>query len=306
MKLTIRKQLDYLSPTSFQQALECELEFYLMRMSGLQLVSLPQNEQMAVGCAFDAFVKSRISELLGKDVKLAKLLDTVDEQNLHLIPIGHQIFDLYEKYGCINVLLEEGIEDIELEYKQIIGGKEIPGTQTTLGGVKLFGKPDAEIKLHRPHDWKTTGWGSKSLKSPPPGYSECFHFGYRKGGHKSHLPMHMVNPKWSTQLIFYKWMRHGLAFDSFRGSIDLIIIPPDISSGIIVAQYRNEISSEEIKRIWEYVKKIWESFQEGVFQEPIPSLNLCEPYQNPKPCTCFCPVYKHSLGNELHRKIMGK
>jgi hypothetical protein len=302
MKLKIHKELEYFSPTSFLQACGCELEFYLLRLSGIPITRMPQNEQMAVGCAFDAFVKSRISELLGKEVFLAKLLETVEPQNAHLIPIAHDIFDTYESYGCVKMLLDQGIADIELEYKERIGGLEVPGSKSILGGVTLFGKPDAELQGGVPLDWKTSGYNFEGSKSPPAGYTRYIKKGYNQGAHPEKKNMEQVDMKWATQLAMYKWLRSGLTLHSFSSVIDLILIQ---GTEISVANYSLPIGDKFLVELWAKVLDTWSRFQEGSFIEPSPSSTLCEPYRQPKVCTCFCPLYKQFMTDPVHGFIRG-
>ena len=307
MHLTIRKQLEYLSPTSFLQSQDCELEFYLTRMAGIKIERMPQNEQMAVGCAFDAFVKSRISELLGKEVFLSKLLESVEPHNASIIQPAHLIFDQYSSFGCVDRLISEGISDIELSYQETIGGKKVPGSKTTLGGVNLFGKPDAELKSVTPLDWKTSGWKSDKPKSPPPGYVQFISKGYNVGFHKDRKTLEEIDKKWATQLVFYFWLRHGLILEEIAGAIDLILISGTLEEPeISVASYRSKISKIFVCDLWRKVSEIWKRFQEGEFTEPMPSHSLCEPFNNPKPCTCFCPLYSRYILDPVHSFIRRK
>lgn len=320
MKLEVIKPLEYLSPSSIGRILECPYSEYLLRCAGYQLPQMPQTEQMAIGSAFDAFVKAEISRLLGKEVKLAQLLESsVSKDNKHIIRYAHDLFNIYNYYGCVKQLMDEGIEDIELDIKKTVGGEKVSGTDFNLGGVPLFGKPDAMLSNNRPIDWKVNGWNSKTGQSPKPAYQRALEIKIKtndqgeiishtnagdKGRHNNYpLPMEYIDDKWALQLLVYYWLGSKIEIteDTLcpkEVGIEQIAIRPNT---ICLVRYRTTISKDFAKKIYDTVKKIWTMFETGEFPEPQPSFQTCEPYNNPKVCTMVCEAYKNKLGNEMER-----
>lgn len=300
LSLPIHRDLEYFSPTSYMET-NCEYSFYLTRMSEYLFPKMKQTEAMAIGCAFDAFCKAELAYSLGKTSErknlLAVLLQTVEEHNEHLISKGNELFELYNRWGLFDKLLEEGIEDVELV---IHSSLPVVGSVGNLGDVKLFGKPDAKLSGRKPLDWKVSGYGSRTGQSPKPGYYRClFGPGQDKGIHpKFGQPLELIDERWATQLVFYNWMQGNDTLD-MSGRIDQAAIRPGV---VAFASYNAKISPEFITTLRTDLTDKWQRFKQGLFKEPVPTREICEPYQQPRVCTIMCEYYKKIFHNDL---IMG-
>lgn len=293
MKLEVLKPLEYISYTSLSQWEACQHSFYQQRLSGLTLPGIEQTPQMAVGNAFDSFIKAEISRRIHKGddaVLFAKLIQTMDNKHASLIPIGKNTYEAYVKTGFLDNLLREGLDNVEIDKKV-----------TLPNGVRVYIKPDA-VKGDIPHDWKTSGYGATRNYSPKPGY-DLYISPY--GDVKTGDPMYMehVNEDWAKQLCLYYW---GLTEDvtprKFNGSIDLILYTP---KGLSYARYRNPISVGFQEGYLKVLENCWRACQEGEFEPPIPNKFKCEPYHNPRPCTLTCKAYEEMLADPVMRGIYG-
>ena len=176
-------------------------EFYLKRLADNRPPRLAQTQAMAVGSAFDAFVKSYLHEKLygnyGKEVE-HKIVDqnSVEtkirgpEFDLHLLfnvqvePLnrdqamkdGQRCLDMYRSCGALSDLL------IEMQLAQ--GNVRFEATveanvshECMVCDVPVLGKPDLSFKTANDilvvDDWKVNGYYSKSMKSPAKGYIKC-------------------------------------------------------------------------------------------------------------------------------------
>ena len=299
LNLPVIRDLPYFSPTSFLESEECEYGFYLTRMSEYVFPRLQQTEAMAIGCAFDSFAKAELAYVLGKKNKkknlLATLLQSVEDHNKHIIPLGNQLFEKYYEYGCFDNLIQEGMEDIEL-----VIHKNIAGVEGTLGEVKLFGKPDATLVGRIPLDWKVSGFGSAAGQSPKQGYFRCLSAPrVDKGVHPKYgLPLETIDIRWATQLVFYNWMLGNDTLD-MSGRIEQCAIRP---TATVFASYRAKISPEFITITRLKLTDRWNRFRNGEIADPIPTRPTCEPYNHPKICTAICEKYKQFFDNKA---IMG-
>jgi hypothetical protein len=269
---------------------------------------MPQTEPMAIGSAFDSFVKAEIARLLGKTNRLAELLErSVEPQNFHLVKEANKLFELYNYCGRVKNLIDEGIEDIELEFREDIGGVIVPGTKALIGGVTLFGKPDALLKGNIPLDWKVNGWNSKTGQSPKKGYKDSIIIKNNqiKEQNKRHsdypLNLEQIDQDWATQLLFYWWLLDKCNSLPPMAAIEQVAIRQDT---IALVSYRATIGQEFANNIWTQLIDIWERFLDGKFKEPEPGLYKCEPFNNPRTCTLECSAYKETLGDPMKREMI--
>lgn len=303
--LPLFKEVKYWSPTGFIAATECEFSHYLRRLSNHLLPQEPQSPPMAVGSAFDSFVKAELARRLGKPEyknKLSKLLETVSNENDQYIKAGHDLFNIYVANGCLENLINDGLEEIELSIEKSIGGEIVPGTETMFGSIPLFGKPDASLRGLIPHDWKVNGYGSNSGQSPKQGYKRCISNGVDKGPHKKvGMTLEEIDYKWGVQLVFYNWMLGNHYTDNLYGSIDQIACRGDT---VAIASFRVKIGEGFARTILDQLTDMHNRFIKGEFKEPEPSFNRCEPYGNARVCTLVCDSYKKTLGDSDYRKVM--
>lgn len=304
LSLPIITELKYISYSSFKQALGCEYEFYLMRLAGMPYMPFPQTRPMAMGYAFESFVKAEIARLLGKleyKNKLAKLLENIQPEHQDIIAKGHELFEEYCHCGQLKRLIDEGVEDVELEGHAELGGHSIEGIVSNFGVIKIFGKPDA-VMVDRPLDWKVNGFESKWGKSPTPGYVRSFTRGVDKGRHeKSQLPMELLDPEWATQMVFYNWLKKGAVVGPMLGAIEQVAISP---TKVSFSSFRSSISTTFVEKIFDQLNDLWTRLKDGQINEPVPDTQKCEPYGEPKVCTVMCKYYQaSSLNNPMDREI---
>lgn len=273
---------------------------------------------MAVGSAFDSFVKAELAHLLGKHseqkVLLAQLLKTVDDRNSDCIIVGKKLFEEYNYQGCVRRLMDDGLTDIELESQRDILGKEVQGTEKTIGAVPVFCKPDAKMVFARrqiyttkvffdagieaPIDWKVTGAFSQSGGSPKPGYLRSYKNGCDNGRHERYgIPLEDIDQYWATQLTFYNWVLNNTE-GPLPAAIEQVVVAPD---SVRFVSYRTYISHEYANGIRHRLVDFWERLHSGQIKDPVPSLWTCEPFGNPRPCTVVCSAYKKTLGNPMER-----
>jgi hypothetical protein len=236
--------VEKISPTSLHLWESDREAFYMKYLSDARPPRLDQTGAMAVGSAFDAFVKCALHHHLfgnegasfvdrdGNDtgVGIYNLKRLFEEQvdNPEIRPwaweAGKYCFDSYVTWGNYNSLLQELMqseEDPRFEF-------ELRGE---IAGVPLVGKPDLWYKraVQVIYDWKVMGYCSKSANSPKKFYKTCrdcwgmdrakptrgggqpkAHKGYEEIDHKGHLIgshwLEQVDKKWADQISIYSWM----------------------------------------------------------------------------------------------------
>jgi len=197
---------EYLSPTAVDDwGMDGDIvqrsEFYLKRLADNRPPRLAQTQPMAVGSAFDAYVKSYLHNSLygnyGKEVE-HKIVDVTgvetkirgpefDCQMLFDVQVeplnreqawkdGERCLQMYRDCGALSDLL------IELQLAQ--GDVRFEATveanvshECMVCEVPVLGKPDLSFKTRDDilvvDDWKVNGYYAKSMKSPAKGYIKC-------------------------------------------------------------------------------------------------------------------------------------
>lgn len=284
------RTIETISPTALK-IWETDRElFYQRYLSDKRPPREPQTEAMAVGSAFDAFVKSALHSTFC-DPDPAFELNTL----LH-----HQVDDPFmceraRKAGryLMNCYVECGAYD---DLCGMISAAEQPPrfefkVTRKVSGVPLLGKPDCWFNLGGTDvilDWKVNGYMSKSATSPRPLYKCCMdtwdiekYKPTRGGSHKPHKnydPMFFggmeigrhwledVDRSWADQVAIYGWMM-GMepGSEDFITCIDQFACKPceDEYPLIRVAQHRCRISA-----FWQFnlitrLQSCWESIQEN-------------------------------------------
>lgn len=201
-------------------------EFHLKYISERRPPRIPQERPAAAGSAFDAYVKARLSKDLFGTVDPKYSLEALFEAQVEpqnrdwAINEGGYIFSCYEVSGFYDSILRElqaSSEPPRFEFT----------VEATLNGVPYLGKPDARwvtpgfVKVV--HDWKVSGYCSKSTTSPHKSYQLCRDASLGKQSkshnaeHKEFLAyqhgdmtinttyMEAANPAWADQLSLYGW-----------------------------------------------------------------------------------------------------
>lgn len=209
----------YLSPTSIDKFYSDRDEFYLMYLADERPPRMPQTQPMAIGSAFDAYVKSYLIEKLFGDKCFDKMFEQmVEPQNRDwAIEEGKYVFEHYRECGKLASLmleLERAVEEPRFEFTV----EARVAHETCVDGVPLLGKPDVFFKTkddgHVIYDWKVNGYCSKSNKSPAQGYIDCDGKMHKKcqpmivGGLRVNrgMPFEHVDERWATQTTIYGWV----------------------------------------------------------------------------------------------------
>lgn len=172
--MRIPKSLSYSSFSLFEKD---PSEFYLRHLADVRPPRLAQENFMAIGAAFDAYVKSELhSAIFGPGSDAQFEFDTIFTQQVEkpnrdwARDQGQYVFDCYKVAGFYDELLQ-----------MLLKSKEPPRFEFTLegsiDGVPFLGKPDLrfvhECGVHIVHDWKVKGYVSKHSQSPSKNYRIC-------------------------------------------------------------------------------------------------------------------------------------
>jgi hypothetical protein len=164
--------IERISPTGFKTYLKSPDEYYLTYLSGKTRVN-NTTQAMAIGSAFDAFIKSHLHKLLVGTPRPEYELTTLFEEQVEpefrawAWPRGEELLKHYINSGAVSDLLldlngalDEPRFETELKLKV--------GNATILGYPDLFflSKNGVPVIL----DWKVNGYMSARPPSPEPGY----------------------------------------------------------------------------------------------------------------------------------------
>lgn len=155
-------------------------EFYLKYLAGTRAPRLKQENFMAVGSAFDAYVKSEMHAILfGEHSDPEFEFDTIFEAQVEphnrdfALKAGQVCLNAYKYSGAYDELLDllrQSVEPVQFE-------KSVEGY---INGVPWLGKPDCrfalrfrDVLLRIILDWKCLGYCSKSPPSPSKGFRLC-------------------------------------------------------------------------------------------------------------------------------------
>lgn len=288
MQLSIYKPLPYISYSTFNLARACQYSAYLIKCSKHTIPRETETEQMALGTAFDAYIKYYLALELGKEKegknKLAQLLSGIAESNAHVMTLGHEICRYYIAQGKLTHLMEMGLTDIELIEEKHVKSPKI------IAGIPIFGRLDAVLKNNVPLDWKVTGYKSTRTVSPKKAYYRRIQCGIEQPPHHEvGLPLELINKDWAEQLLFYNWL---MGNKLYRGAIELIVVTPN---GLDFCSYAANISSDFSDALFDEVTEMWDKLSSGDITTPIPSPKTCEPYNRLRPCTPYCQYYNANI-----------
>lgn len=223
----------YLSPSALFQYRKDKKEYFRKYCCDYRPPKIQQTPPMAVGSAFDAFVKSFLYEKFGKPKDAAEaqkyerqtLFDSqVETQNRQMVwEYGEHLFEMYKSSGALSDLmldLSKAIDEprFEIDLQGTVTGPtggsgegntgtgvSDSGVERHINGVVLLGKPDIRFinseAAHVVYDWKVNGYLAKSPVSPKPGFvqlRECDQHGgwTRRGPHKDAW----IQPKYGMML----------------------------------------------------------------------------------------------------------
>lgn len=279
IKLNIRLP-EYISPSTFLIADRCDLSAYIEKWAGANF-RREQTMPMAVGSAFDSFIKAEIAIALGKPNKLAELLKTVELPAA--ITVGKELAEKYIEAGCLKRLLDQGLNTIEMDEKKDIWG------------VPVFCRLDAALTDNTPVDWKVNGYGSQWGASPFQGYIRRMDRGMNVAIPLTRVPlMEEINRDWAIQLLFYWWVLAPPIIGPARGIIEQVAIK---GKKIEFVTYKAEMGPVFVQQIKVDLVTLWNRVIKGELKDCSPNKFICHPYSRPRLCTKLCPYYGTTLGS---------
>lgn len=311
------REINYLSPSSITLYLNNKETFYRQYLSDNKRVRDPQNQAMAIGSAFDAYVKSYLYEaLFGKDhdpkYSLISLFEAqVEKQNRDWAwDNGKYVFEQYKQAGCLADLMLDmthAQSDPRFEFEvmgTVQGYRE--GVTKTFGEVVLLGKPDAHYITKHGNicvlDWKVNGYCSNYPKSPMPGYI-CLRSAGKThhGQHKNCQPwlinemwvnkgnsLDELEPNWARQLAIYAWLMGSPVGSDFITIVHQVVCAPNKTGlpGIRVAEHVNNISPTFQTKTFNIAVNLWEAIKNKHIFDNLSyedNLKLMDEIDNPKP-----------------------
>jgi hypothetical protein len=281
----------YLSPSSLALWESDPEGFYLKHLAEVRAPKIPQTDYMAVGSAFDAYVKSELhAALFGKGADSRFEFDAIFSEQVEKhnhdfgIAAGEYIFKCYKQVGAYDELLRE-LEQSEFtpQFEFRLDGQ--------INGVPLMGKPDCRyIHKEGAHvilDWKVNGFCSK-YGSTPYKYYAMIRDGWKiddakpsRSNGKSHKGFKSIIHKsieigscyleetckdWADQLSIYAWM-----LGEKVGDENVIVCIDQIACKyrelqfplLRIANHRSRISANWQNGLVERLTKCWDTIQSG-------------------------------------------
>lgn len=272
----------YLSPTSLGQWEKDQEEFYLQYLADKRPPRIPQTQPMAVGAAFDAYIKSYYHSVLFNTVDPRFEFETIFETQVDphnrdwARTAGKYVFECYKTSGALSDLLGE------LQKSQSTPRFEF-SLQEEFRGVPLLGKPDLHFVHHSGNeiilDWKVNGFCSKYNKSPNRGYlrvrdgwvgppsrnANAVHkdaFAMNHSGVIINIAENLetINREWATQLCTYAWLCGAEIGSEFVVAIDQIVAKPDLPDRpkLRIAEHRCLVSPDYQRTAMARYSELWE------------------------------------------------
>lgn len=270
---------EYLSPTSIDLFWQDREAFYHRYLSEIRPARDKQTPPMAIGSAFDTYVKCDLYRKFHGTVPPEWEFDYIFEKQVEpqnrdwARKHGKFAYYKYEQSGALADLLLEleqaiGTPHFELDLQGLVYGDLVDG-------IPLLGKPDLYFtnKAGRVviYDWKVNGYCSKYNTSPAKGYL-CQKGHKETGPHKDCLLMDRdglvingrhfledVDPKWGAQLAVYGWLCGESIGAEFITGIDQLVCNPsgaDVPT-ITVAKHRVLVGTQFQKQLWDNIKRMW-------------------------------------------------
>ncbi len=281
----------YISPSSLGLWESDREAFYLKHLAETRSLNPPQTDYMAIGSAFDAYVKAALHIALfgaGKDPQFefeALFTEQVEPQNRDFcLAAGRYAFDAYVTAGAYDDLLQDlGDSKFAPQFEFRV--------DKTIDGVPLMGKPDCryihQSGAHIILDWKVNGfcskygatpykfysmirdgWGTETAKpsrncsKPHKGFVELDYKGVKIGSHY----LEDTCKDWADQLAIYGWM-----LDEEVGSEDVIVCIDQLASKrredafplLRIATHRCRISTKWQNQLVQRLTSCWRAIQAG-------------------------------------------
>lgn len=213
-------KIKYLSPTSLTTFENSPDQFVMSYVIGTPRP--PQLKVMAVGSAFDAYVKGALAkDIAGTEGVTETLMQSqvIDAWRIEVNGYGKRLLAQYKSSGAYAKLLAE------IGTPESFGYEFNAKVTLDIDGVKvpIAGKPDLFFRRQSTNeggminvilDWKVSGFLSKA--SPTAGYSRILDAkGNDKGPHRDCVVIRKhgfeigiggdIKPDWNTQITMYSW-----------------------------------------------------------------------------------------------------
>lgn len=284
----------FISPSALSRFEKNLDEYYLNYLAENRPPRTPQTKPMAVGSAFDAFVKSYLHNALhgnyGDNNEYSKdaiFESQVEEHNRDWAKeAGQHVFQRYCRSGALSDLMKEldtAIGPPRFEFD--LHGK--------VNGIPLLGKPD--IYFTNEHgarvvfDWKVNGYCSKSAVSPAKGYIkvrdtwtslERRASRYNGVSHKDCVTQEYLGlrincaqnledcySQWADQLSIYAWLLgEEVGSEELIIGIDQVVALEADSTGkpfLRVANHRSKVSREYQTALLTRLQRLWSAITSG-------------------------------------------
>lgn len=240
-----RDQEVVLSPSQLTMWLRSEEDYYIRYFLKEREAQTPA---MAVGSAFDSFVKAELLAKDGEDKKklFATFIRSVEPQCYEeAVGAGAAVFMAYIHSGAFDAL------------KRDLRGHTVRCEErvvTTIGGIKLNCVADLFTDTVV-HDWKVNGYYSSGR--PEQGYLRMWKDGNNKATDQRFEIMDDRSiPPWNIQLRTY-----ALVHKAEQIWVDQIIYP-----GPRVAQYRYMVGENRVLELYGRLMEAWDRWKKtGVF-----------------------------------------
>ena len=281
------RQVDYLSPSAISCYQESPTEYYKRYLCENRPEREPQNQPMAIGSAFDAFVKSYLHEKLF-GVKEGKYeLQTIFEAQVDAkmrdwaYQNGKYVFEQYKQSGVLTDLMEllENSSEPRFEFEvrgAVHGYRE--GIEGKFGEVTLLGKPDVDFVtkdgVHVILDFKVNGYCANYAKSPAPYYLKMRSAGRTNHGmHAKCRPvlfngmevnmacgLEYIDSSWAQQLAIYGWLCGEPVASQFVTVIHQVVCNPTKGGlpSLRFAEHVNLISKSFQQEVFDRAVDLWE------------------------------------------------
>lgn len=286
---------NYLSPTSLKMFYDDRDAFYIQYLADNKTPRPPQTAPMAVGSAFDAYVKSYLVEkLAGKrpEFEFTTIFEAqVEAHNRDTALIdGKLVFDAYQSQGALaDILLDLDGCIGQPRFETAIEGY-VSAVSIALGDVPMLGKPDiffiTKTGARVIFDWKVNGFYSNYNVSPKPGYRRIRTADKNNGSpHKAAMvmdhngvkisvthPLCTVEQDWAAQLSIYAWLLGEEVGSKFVVAIDQIVCNRDSirERNFRIAQHRAIVTEKFQRDLFEKAHKAWYAIQNGHVFDNLP------------------------------------
>lgn len=276
----VLRKLKYLSYSGFKLFESDPEKFYERYIAETKSPRDPQNHYMAIGSAFDAYVKAELHHIFVNDGDPKYKPDTlfeaqVEPHNRDRARVDGQILHTrYVKCGAWKDLLEDMKGCINPRFEvELTAELSVPWLK---GSIKILGKPDIQYISRAAarvvHDFKCQGYYSKSPPSPARGYLKMFpgatmHEACGPKHHKDFLingncPLHLYCEDWATQLTFYAWSLGEEVGSDYILTVDQILSDSQ-KKETRVAKHAAICTEKWQRNLFERAHKAWYAAESG-------------------------------------------